>query len=94
MFADTGTIRAHGAACDAHTADLAALGAVLQSLPSRLGALGPAADRFLAVFRAALDDHARSVAALGDRTSQAGVTAQRNAGSYEAAGNQAAALLA
>lgn len=48
LFADTGTIRAHGAACAAHTADLAALAAVLRTLPSHLPSLGPAADRFAA----------------------------------------------
>lgn len=93
LFADTGTIRAHGAACAAQTDDLAALSAVLQSLPAQLCALGPAADRFLAGFTDALADHADAVAALGERIRRAGVTAQHNAASYEAAGHHAAVLL-
>ncbi|MBU8810091.1 hypothetical protein KL953_14485 [Mycolicibacterium goodii] len=93
LFADTGTIRAHGAACAAHTADLTALTAALQSLPSQLPTLGPAADRFLTVFVDALVAHANSVAALGHRIQQAGVTAQHTATSYEAACHHAAELL-
>ncbi|ABK75739.1 hypothetical protein [Mycolicibacterium smegmatis] len=93
LFADTGTIRAHGAACAAHTADLAALAAVLRTLPSHLPSLGPAADRFAAVFLDALDAQAKAVAALGDQVVQAGVTAQRNAAAYDAAGHHAATLL-
>jgi HPt (histidine-containing phosphotransfer) domain-containing protein len=94
LFADTGTLRAHGAAYAAHADDLAALAAALQSLPSQLRALGPVADRFVADFVDALTSVTNDVGALRESAQRAGMTVCHNASSYEVAGHRAAALFA
>jgi Zn-dependent alcohol dehydrogenase len=66
MFVDTDAIRALGAACCGHAADLSAAAAALTSLPGpdATAAFGPVGAGFLAALDDAVTAEAQAIAAL------------------------------
>jgi hypothetical protein len=96
MFADTDAIRAFGAANSAHAVDLAAVAAVLASMPGAAAGsmLGPVGSGFLAALADATTHASRAVAALGDRVAAGRDTARASASAYEAADAHGGRLMA
>jgi hypothetical protein len=95
MFADTDAIRAYGAANSAQAADLAAVAAVLSSMPGPAAGpmLGPVGTRFLAALADAVAQRSRAVATLSDRMESGNLTAYASAGAYEDADHQLGAAV-
>ena len=96
MFADTDAIRAFGAANSAQAADLAAVAAVLSSMPGPAAGsmLGPVGTRFLAALADATTETASAVAALRDWVAAGCDTAHASAGAYEEADAHGGRLIA
>jgi hypothetical protein len=96
MFADTDAIRAFGAANSAQAVDLAAVAAVLSSMPGAAAGsmLGPVGTDFLAALADATTHASRAVAGLGDRVAAGCDTARASAGAYEEADAHGGRLIA
>ncbi len=95
MFADTDAIRAFGTANSAQAADLAAVAAVLSSMPGAAAGsmLGPVGTRFLSALADATTDASRAVAVLGERLAAGHRTAYASAAAYENADDHTSILV-
>jgi hypothetical protein len=93
-FVDTDAIRALGTANSAHADELAAVAAMLSSLPVAESMLGPVGARFVTALIAAAADGSRAVAALSDSLTASSRTASAAATAYDDADQGAGARIA